>query len=293
MISFTRTHCEDIDFKQCQALFGKISVVVVNEEQGEVKEIIEVRNEPNKHKYAHVVFSNNLLGGSTLEGGSEQEVNLFLTHPECIAGMAFCEGMSVNEAIIIQGARQYTETTISDRKLKCVGLCTDPGANVLITRKTGTIGHQPGAGHLAKTFICIDATDFAADRLEQFHEDWIHCELVKAYAGFSAKLADSEIPDTIVTGNWGCGAECGDRKLKAVIQLMACAAAKKNLYYCCEGDQELLTQLTQLSTQIKAKKDLTVAQLFERVTARAKICAETKRDFDLKDLLVQEASKTG
>ncbi|KAL3307402.1 hypothetical protein Ciccas_014084, partial [Cichlidogyrus casuarinus] len=119
----------------------------------------------------------------------------------------------------------------------------------------------------------------------QYEGKWIHRELLKAYAGFSAQLANSEIPKTIVTGNWGCGAKGGDPQLKAVIQLMACAAAGKNLYYCCEGDANLFHGLFTLMNKIEDMTDLTVGTLYHRVIDRAEYCKVNRKAFLLKELL--------
>uniref|UniRef100_A0A5K3FBG9 Poly(ADP-ribose) glycohydrolase n=1 Tax=Mesocestoides corti TaxID=53468 RepID=A0A5K3FBG9_MESCO len=56
---------------------------------------------------------------------------------------------------------------------------------------------------------------------------------LQAYCGFSDQLAPYRcLPKVVVSGNWGCGIFKGDKELKCLIQLMACAQAGKSLAYC-------------------------------------------------------------
>ena len=41
--------------------------------------------------------------------------------------------------------------------------------------------------------------------------------------------------DSIVTGNWGCGAFKGNLSLKFLIQWIACSMAEKRMIYCPYG----------------------------------------------------------
>lgn len=65
-----------------------------------------------------------------------------------------------------------------------------------------------------------------------------YCNLFyKAYVGFHSYLDGKLSP--IATGNWGCGAFKGDPKLKFIIQLMACNAARRNMVYYTFDNAEL------------------------------------------------------
>lgn len=54
--------------------------------------------------------------------------------------------------------------------------------------------------------------------------------------GFSSREKENLAP--VATGNWGCGAFQGSTSLKALLQLMACAAAGRNLVYYTFGDED-------------------------------------------------------
>jgi poly(ADP-ribose) glycohydrolase len=41
--------------------------------------------------------------------------------------------------------------------------------------------------------------------------------------------------DSIVTGNWGCGAFRGNLQLKFLIQWIGCSMAEKRMIYCPYG----------------------------------------------------------
>lgn len=50
---------------------------------------------------------------------------------------------------------------------------------------------------------------------------------------------DSNTLVSVATGNWGCGAFRGDAHLKALLQLMAAAEARRSVVYFTFGDQKL------------------------------------------------------
>lgn len=57
---------------------------------------------------AQVDFANRFIGGGVLRGGCLQEEILFITCPETLISCLVCERMQYNEAIMIQGARTYS-----------------------------------------------------------------------------------------------------------------------------------------------------------------------------------------
>lgn len=69
-------------------------------------------------------------------------------------------------------------------------------------------------------------------------------ELNKAYAGWAplSGVAARPMPP-VATGNWGCGAFGGDKRLKALLQLMVCTRVCRPLVYYTFGDRELRTEL--------------------------------------------------
>ena len=53
----------------------------------------------------------------------------------------------------------------------------------------------------------------------------INRDIHKAYVGFSLAKLDNNIPKTIATGNWGCGAFNGNHELKFIQQWIAASYA--------------------------------------------------------------------
>lgn len=91
--------------------------------------------------------------------------------------------------------------------------------------------------------VAIDALHFARSK-DQFYPSAILRELNKAYVGFHSRESSNLAP--IATGNWGCGAFQGDKKLKFLIQLMACVVCKRDMVYFTFGDIELQEELDKM-----------------------------------------------
>ncbi|KRT82506.1 hypothetical protein AMK59_3985, partial [Oryctes borbonicus] len=107
----------------------------------------------------------------------------------------------------------------------------------------------------------MDATKFnkASD---QFHTSVILRELNKAYVGFHSNLAGKLAP--VATGNWGCGAFRGDPNLKALIQLMACSAANRNMVYYTFGNVDLEKTIYDVYAFL-ANNKVTVSELWRSI----------------------------
>lgn len=89
--------------------------------------------------------------------------------------------MADDEAVIVSNALQYSDYD---------------GYAESFTHKKLTTPRQIGA------IICIDAIDFSSRTdFDQYSEQYVKREIVKAIAGFSA-VNES----TIASGYWGCGA---------------------------------------------------------------------------------------
>jgi poly(ADP-ribose) glycohydrolase len=99
----------------------------------------------------------------------------------------------------------------------------------------------------------------------QFKEFAIKRELNKAYCGFYSSEKDGvNIP--VATGNWGCGAFRGYNRLKCLIQLIACAANKRNLVYYTFNDFELLLEMEEMFEFLQVN-EITIAQLWKYLTS--------------------------
>jgi len=90
-------------------------------------------------------------------------------------------------------------------------------------------------------------------------------ELTKFYCGLTKSQGYLGQHGGVATGHWGCGVFGGDRRLKAVIQLMAAAQAQcQPLVYCLVGDTQLATELSGLARTI-TKTRCTVKDLWNAV----------------------------
>jgi poly(ADP-ribose) glycohydrolase len=148
--------------------------------------------------------------------GTQEEI-LFGASPEMCVAMLFCDTMLDEEAIIIKGARR-------------VGLFEGYGLNLKF-KSLASIESKPWKD---RCVIAIDAMDFSehTDSFKiQIQRNSLQRELKKSIAGFSAV-----INGTIDTGHWGCGAFCGNRYIKSIIQLIASSIQSNNLVYFCHGD---------------------------------------------------------
>ncbi|KAH3759576.1 poly glycohydrolase family protein [Pelomyxa schiedti] len=144
----------------------------------------------------HVDFANALIGGGVLIGASCQEEILFATHPEMIVSIALCEELSPGDALIIQGALEYSLSTGYASSFKFTG--------------DAPFSNQQQIPIVA----AIDAL-FAYEN-DQFDYTNKVRDLNKAYLGF----LDSK-HGTVATGNWGCGAFGCNVEIKLIQQWMA------------------------------------------------------------------------
>ena len=159
--------------------------------------------------------------------GTQEEI-MFGASPEMCIAMLFCGSMQDDEAIVIRGARRVAKFSGYGMTLKFESL-------------------MPSA-ETQRFVVCIDALDYSDQSdaklilMSQLSELSLRRELCKAYAGFSSLPKGSAIQ----TGNWGCGAFCGNRQIKALLQLMATSLAgnDKSLIYFCDDDKSFYKSFT-------------------------------------------------
>ena len=96
---------------------------------------------------------------------------------------------------------------------------------------------------------------------------------------FAAIISGSSGKMAVATGNWGCG----DTHLKAVLQLMAAALAKRYIVYFTFGDDKLAKDISQIH-QLFVDQDLDVATVWslllryhKEVVGQAKANRQTLR----------------
>ena len=84
--------------------------------------------------------------------------------------------------------------------------------------------------------MAIDAVHFKENSSEQFEEEMINREILKAYAGFSSMPQEARV----VTGGWGCGVFNGDLRTKLLIQWIAASLAGRETVFCPFGKHTML-----------------------------------------------------
>lgn len=112
--------------------------------------------------------------------------------------------------------------------------------------------------------VIVDAKPFD-DYQSQLSAAAMRRELTKFYCGMVKPANGQRDVRGVATGHWGCGVFGGDKRLKAVIQLMAAAqAGRLPVVYCVFGDKELEKELLGLARTI-TKTRCTVKDLWNAV----------------------------
>ncbi|GAA29944.2 poly(ADP-ribose) glycohydrolase [Clonorchis sinensis] len=180
-----------------------------------------------------VDFANKFLGGGVLSSGCVQEEIMFVLRPELLATCLFVECLGDDEAVLIEGAETYSQSSGYADTFKWTGDFSESHSGM----------ERDEWCRWKTTVVAIDATYFSSPKA-QFTPEMIQRELNKAYCGFTDDLAPGrKLPSVVATGNWGCGAFRGNVDLKALIQMMACVQAGKSLAYFTFGDKALLAKL--------------------------------------------------
>ena len=175
-----------------------------------------------------VDFANKYIGGGVLNGGCVQEEILFAVEPEAIVSLFFMEVMDSCDAIGIFNTIQYSKYKGYGYNFTYDGCLID--------------GITPIKRH---RIIAIDAISRSSYNFFSFRNDKemknsIIRDIHKAYVGFSLSDSLQNIPKTIATGNWGCGAFNGNHELKFIQQWIAASfAGIERLYYYSFGDEKM------------------------------------------------------
>ncbi|XP_030598520.1 poly(ADP-ribose) glycohydrolase [Archocentrus centrarchus] len=221
LVTFERRCLSNTDtskWKSCKETLSKLHVTSEGQIEADGKGMLQVD------------FASSWIGGGVLGSGLLQEEILFLMNPELIVARLFTEKLEDNECLIITGSQQFSSYSGFGDTFEWAGPYQDNF-------------ERDEWARLKRQILAIDALKFR-DRTEQYNRKHIFRELNKAYCGFK-RYHEYEEPD-IATGKWGCGAFNGDPQLKAVIQLMAAAKAKRGLAFFTFMDKHLEQNLEQI-----------------------------------------------
>uniref|UniRef100_A0A8C1ZT06 poly(ADP-ribose) glycohydrolase n=1 Tax=Cyprinus carpio TaxID=7962 RepID=A0A8C1ZT06_CYPCA len=147
-----------------------------------------------------VDFANRFVGGGVTGSGLVQEEIRFLINPELIVARLFTEALNDNECLIVTGAEQFSRYSGYSDSFRWEGDHDDQTPRDEWQRRCTEI-------------VAIDALHYS-QFLEQFRPENMSRELNKAFCGFVRPGVQAENLSAVATGNWGCGAFGGDKRLK-------------------------------------------------------------------------------
>uniref|UniRef100_A0A8D1Y1D5 poly(ADP-ribose) glycohydrolase n=1 Tax=Sus scrofa TaxID=9823 RepID=A0A8D1Y1D5_PIG len=237
LVTFTRQSLEDFpEWERCEKPLTRLHVTYEGTIEGNGQGMLQVD------------FANRFVGGGVTSAGLVQEEIRFLINPELIVSRLFTEVLDHNECLIITGTEQYSEYTGYAETYRWARSHEDRSERDDWQRRGTEI-------------VAIDALHFRR-YLDQFVPEKIRRELNKAYCGFLRPGVSSENLSAVATGNWGCGAFGGDARLKALIQILAAAAAERDVVYFTFGDSELMRDIYSMHTFLSERK-LTVGEVYK------------------------------
>ncbi|XP_021497401.1 poly(ADP-ribose) glycohydrolase isoform X2 [Meriones unguiculatus] len=237
LVTFTRQSLEDFpEWERCEKPLTRLHVTYEGTIEGNGRGMLQVD------------FANRFVGGGVTGAGLVQEEIRFLINPELIVSRLFTEVLDHNECLIITGTEQYSEYTGYAETYRWARSHEDGSEKDDWQRRCTEI-------------VAIDALHFRR-YLDQFVPEKMRRELNKAYCGFLRPGVPSENLSAVATGNWGCGAFGGDARLKALIQILAAAAAERDVVYFTFGDSELMRDIYSMHTFLTERK-LNVGKVFK------------------------------
>lgn len=203
-----------------------------------------------------VDFANRFVGGGVLRSGCVQEEIRMALAPEMVVSRVVCEELADTEVLFISGAPNFSCAVGYAEAFRHRGSCDPWGPQKEDALGTGVAAAPPlvdaaaphprtGAAMLMHD-VCVlamDAYNFrvCGEPTAQFQLPFLHREVRKAYVGFhgvAEPLATLPVVrrGAVATGNWGCGAFCGDVELKLVLQWCAASeAGGRTLHYYTFG----------------------------------------------------------
>ncbi|KAJ8317850.1 hypothetical protein KUTeg_002941 [Tegillarca granosa] len=198
-----------------------------------------------------VDFANRFLGGGVLGHGCVQEEIRFLICPEMLISRLITECLEPNECLIMKGCERFSNYDGYASTFKWSG-------NYIDTTP------RDSWGHICTEVVAIDAL-VIHDYGRQFRKDLVKRELNKAYCGFSSATKNPLHLSAVCTGNWGCGAFGGDKRLKALIQLMAASQANRDTCYFTFDDKILRDDIFKIHQYLTETNQLGIGTILKLI----------------------------
>ena len=209
-----------------------------------------------------VDFANCFMGGGVLGHGCVQEEIRFAICPELIVSRLFTEALSDKESLVVTGFEQFSSYCGYADTFQYTGDYKDETIRDDWRRRQTQL-------------VAIDALVLRSNPQKQFSAGLRLREVNKAYCGFLCHTpGPSGAFPAVATGNWGCGAFGGNIELKAMLQLLAAAKAKRDVVYTTFGNRKFARDLCEVHALLK-KNSITIAQLWSLV---ARYAAQKERD---------------
>ncbi|XP_019939188.2 poly(ADP-ribose) glycohydrolase-like isoform X1 [Paralichthys olivaceus] len=226
-----------------------------------------------------VDFANQFVGGGVTSSGLVQEEIRFLINPELIVSRLFTEALDHNECLIITGTQQYSKYTGYAQTYKWAGSHQDTTP-------------RDGWQRRCTEIVAIDALHYK-NFLEQFRLEKINRELNKAYCGFARPEEQSQYLAAVATGNWGCGVFGGDKRLKALLQMLAAAEAGRDVAYFTFGDSQLMTDVHNMHSFL-TQRNISVGEVYDLLgqyySSVCRSCLGRRPDVSLYSFIYQQVS---
>ncbi|XP_052686077.1 poly(ADP-ribose) glycohydrolase-like isoform X2 [Crassostrea angulata] len=213
-----------------------------------------------------VDFANKYMGGGVLGMGAVQEEIRFLICPEMIVTRLFTECLEKNESLIMKGCERFSNYSGYAGKFKWAGDFVDK-----------TLRDQ--WGRLFTDVVAIDAL-IIREFSHQFKMGSVLREINKAYSGFFVPhynfVTQPPLP-AVCTGNWGCGAFGGDKRLKALIQLIAATQARREVCYFTFDDSLLRDELYDIHVYLTKTNPMGIGNILTLIEQYGKKITDSKQ----------------
>lgn len=190
-----------------------------------------------------VDFANKFLGGGVLGHGCVQEEIRFVICPEMIVSKLITEVLDKHEALFMIGCERFSDYS---------------GYASTFEFQSNFIDETPYDESRRRkcNVVAIDALNFY-EASDQYKAELIRRELDKAYVGYYHEV-NGPAPG-VATGNWGCGAFGGNKRLKALIQLMVCCVTCRPMVYFTFCDKDLRDELLDMY-EFLVREEITVGE---------------------------------